>query len=274
MNSFGVDKAVTFRQPSTANLLVDSSDKVAGVSPWDFQITRPNSVINGFFNRIGTTEVVLEWTYPNLSEDELLLDISGTSVRSTVSFGDPLVESFTTVAQFLNIIPGTYNGVTLAIVQTGSKVSITATGGTIRAVASSMATKLGLFIGGPAVTALVVGLVKSPDLRRYRYLDFTSNQLTYCQDVKDASTSLVVRDVLCRWYMAFDDQPILDSYGFPVLMGYTPFVVRRLFNPPKQIKWDNSQPVGNLAFQVFGDTGEILIGDASNWLMTLQLSEN
>ena len=62
-------------------------------------------------------------------------------------------------------------------------------------------------------------------------------------------------------------------------MGYTPFVVRRLFNPPKQIRWDSNLPVGNLAFTLYSDQGTPLevvypaIQD-TNWLMTLQLSEN
>jgi hypothetical protein len=274
MNSFGIDKAVTFRPPSTANLMVDSKDKLSSQSPWDFQITRPNSILNGFFSRVGTTEVVLEWAAPNLSGDELLLDISGSS-RSTVAFGDSLVESFSTVAQFLNSIPGTYNGVVLTITQVGPTVRISAAGGLIRVVASSLATKLGLLVGGALANSVIVGLIRPPDLRLYRYLDFTSQQLTYCQDVKDSSTALSVKDVLCRWYMAFDEPPLLDQYGFPILMGYSPFVLRRLFNPPKQIKWDNTQPVGNLAFQVYGDDGDLIPGqDASNWLMTLQLSEN
>ena len=58
-------------------------------------------------------------------------------------------------------------------------------------------------------------------------------------------------------------------------MGYTRFVRRRLYNPPKQIKWQPNQPMGNLSFQVYGDDGDLVTADLldSNWLMTLQLSE-
>jgi hypothetical protein len=70
----------------------------------------------------------------------------------------------------------------------------------------------------------------------------------------------------------------VDAYAFPILMGYEPFVLRRLFNPPKQIKWDPLQPMGNLTFQVFGSDGDEVVDDTAdritNWLMTLQLSEN
>jgi hypothetical protein len=76
--------------------------------------------------------------------------------------------------------------------------------------------------------------------------------------------------------MAWDVEPQYDAYGFPILMGYKKFVVRRLFNPPKQIRWTNNQPLGNIAFQVYDDTGSLLTASAeeNNWLMTLQFSEN
>jgi hypothetical protein len=267
------EKATVIRYPSTANLMIDSADRDGTTSPWNFQITKQSSILNGFFSRIGTTEVVLEWAKPNIQGDTLILDVSGATVRSNITIGDPLTESFATVEQILDLIPGTYNGVTFTITQTGSEVSITAAGGRFRVLASPLATKLGLLVGGALVTSAVVGLNKAPDLRLYRYIDFTSSQLTYNQEVKDASTAPLVRDVLCRWYMAYDEQTLLDAYGFPILMGYTPFVLRRLFNPPKQIKWSNAQPIGNLAFQVYGNDGVLLDGDSSQWLMTLQVSE-
>jgi hypothetical protein len=71
-------------------------------------------------------------------------------------------------------------------------------------------------------------------------------------------------------------------------MGYEPFYLRRIFNPPKQIAWENNMPIGQLSFQVIGSTiindqiaqeqtvvsgllSDIVLG---NWLMTLQVSEN
>lgn len=274
MQSFGSDKGVTTKPSSTANLMIDSADKPPLVNPFNFQITKPQALLNGYFNRIATTEVVLEWAVENLQGDTLLLDISGATIRSTVTFGDPFAATFSTVAQFLNLIPGTYNGVTLAITQIGNVVRIQSTGGRIQVVASSMATKLGLVVGLGLVTSVRIGVLQPPDLRRYRYVDIVSPQLTVCQDVKDASTAPQVRDVLCRWYFAEDNQETLDALGFPILMGYQPFFRRRLFNPPKQIKWDNNLPVGNLNFEVYGNDGAIVRGLGSNFLMTLQLSEN
>jgi hypothetical protein len=121
--------------------------------------------------------------------------------------------------------------------------------------------------------------VGCPDLRPTRFIDFVCSQLTYPQQLKDATTQQQTRDVLCRFYFAEDSPENYDEYGFPILMGYTRFVRRRIFNPPKYIKWDNNLPVGNLSFQVYGDDGNLLDGtevnkERNNWLMTLQLQES
>lgn len=101
------------------------------------------------------------------------------------------------------------------------------------------------------------------------------NQLTYNQAVKDASTSPNERDVLCRWYFDYDNQTPTDGYGFPILMGYAPFCLRRLFNPPKQIQWETNIPVGNLSFQLYDDDGTLVpVNSRTEYLMTLQVSEN
>jgi hypothetical protein len=277
MSSFGTDKAVTFRQPSTANLMVDSEDRnqTQNPTPWDFQITKPNSIMNGFFTRCGTTEVVLEWAEPNIVDGEIILDISGATVRSQAPT-TTIFNSFKTVADVLNLIAdlsGT-NGVGLRIGLVEGTTSVIATGGRIRVVSTPLAVQLGLDLSLSLST--YVAVIGVPDLRLYRYLDFVSPTLTYNQDLKDTSTAVYNRDVLCRWYMAEDQPESRDEYGFPILMGYEPFVRRRIFNPPKQIKWDNNIPVGNLVFQVYDDDGQVLIGSEpkSNWLMTLQLSEN
>jgi hypothetical protein len=274
MNSFGIDKAVTFRQPSTANLMIDSADRPGG-TPWDFQITRQNSILNGFFTRIGTTEVVLEWGEPNIVEGEILIDISGTSARSTQTL--TIFDSFVTMADLLNEIASvSANGVTFTVATVGANVSINATGGRFQFLTSPLAVQAAITIGGGLATSKPVGNIGIPDLRLYRYIDFTCPQITYAQDLKDSSTQLINRDVLCRWYMAEDQPEPADEYGFPILMGYQPFVRRRLFNPPKQVKWDTNLPLGNLVFQVYGDDGELLqsYSGASNFLLTLQASEN
>lgn len=259
--------------------------------------------MNGFFTRIGTTEVVLEWCEPNIvlttsyNNAILAVDVSGTGANTFqgVLLASLEPDTFQTVEAVLDFIVDMLNlesvaqgaGVTFEVLNTSPGVA-----------------GIGIQSGDPGVFRITladqqaeesylaqqlhiiknnysnVAYVDCPDLRPYRYIDFTSSQLTYNQDLKDTSTTLFARDVLCRWYFSWDNPPALDGYGFPILMGYTPFVARRLFNPPKQIKWDPAQPVGNLAFQLFGNNPynpsnlPIAQQDAqTNWLMTLQISE-
>ena len=284
------EKGTTIRQPSTANLMIDSQDgpkEASGflrLNPWNFQITRTQSILNGFFTRIGTTEVVLEWNYPNISADAsnnfLVFDISGNPTTYTMVFDD----GFYNVAQLLDQMSALMEIVsptTMEVIDiSGAPISLEFGGGTdyVSFHASNLAFALGLAgkVGAASPLSLKYFLV-NVDLRPYRYLDFVSQQLTYNQDIKDTSTAVFNRDVLCRWYMSWDNSPDFDAYGFPILMGYAPFNARRLYNPPKQIRWDNIQPVGNLSFQVYGNDGKIVPNipfDAkSNWLMTLQVSE-
>ena len=59
-------------------------------------------------------------------------------------------------------------------------------------------------------------------------------------------------------------------------MGYKPFCLRRIFNPPKQIKWDQNLPVaGVMDFALYDNNGKLAATtDTTNFLMTLQVSEN
>lgn len=285
------ERAIPIRVPSTANLMVDSADRVENIYPscWEFQINKNNSIMNGFFSRIGTTEVVMEWCEDNVSSvfknTSIQFDLSGIS-PNTFS-GQPTVtipSGFYTAAEALDAIVVELNdisgstGITWAIDTSPGGPYLVATGGFFSAFDDRLATQLNIaniqsdiFFGNETSIG-----VSCPDLRPYRYIDIISPQLTYNQDLKDNSTAKLVRDVLCRWYFSDDVPNTLDAYGFPVLMGYTRFCRRRVFNPPKQIKWDSSQPLGNISFEGYDDDGNLLPQSAekTNFLMTLQLSEN
>jgi hypothetical protein len=115
--------------------------------------------------------------------------------------------------------------------------------------ASALATQLGL-LPLPATSTTFV-YPSNPFLMPWRYVDMICDQLTYCQDVKDSTTNANQKDVLHRWYFAWDDSPNYDAYGFPILQGYTSFSQRRCIAFPKQIKWDPIQTVSNLKFESF-----------------------
>ena len=291
--------ATQIRVPSVANLMIDSADRKSG-TPWSFGISKPQSLANGFFTRLGASEVVLEWQVPNVTQ----VKVAGSFVDQTMTFtlsagGGPytvtFVPQFYTVQRVLDTIVSSLNSQT-----TANRFVISQLPDGPTAIVDSTAANFTAIAGnGPLVDQMQWAgegtpdiYPDGPDLRRYRYLDFISPELTYNQDVKDSTTALTDQNVIVRWYMAYDNPVAADEYGFPILMGYEPFAVRRIYNPPKQIKWDPRMPVGNLIFLVVGtyldqsvvpgvNKQEVVNSNSpsfgnsnSNWLMTMQLSEN
>jgi hypothetical protein len=239
--------------------------------------------MNGFFTRVGTTEVVMEWFSGNIggSTGQFVYTVGETAYDFSLA-------GFFTVADLLDAMvsnlneftPSTGLTWTVATVQ-GGGASLTATGapGIVFSVASPALVgliqepSLGGTIPAGGSESFDIEPVQA-DLRSTRYLDIVCTQLTNNQAVKDASTAENVRDVLCRWYFDYDNQNPLDAYGFPILMGYTPFCIRRIFNPPKQIQWQTNVPIGQMAFQLYDDRGELAkVSNNTDFLMTLQASE-
>ena len=286
------EKGQTIRQPSTANFMVDSKDRPNPTltNSNDFQITKNASLVNGFFTRIGLTELVLEWNQPNVSQtakinNELIITAVGSSSGTTTTTFNPATGYYTGKAAIdfllasLNTISATVTPATTWVLTNPSPGQVVLTPNNPIGIEldGNLATSLNINSAPTVVNysnnaPLFVGL--GVDLRPYRYLDFVSAQLTYNQDLKDTSTAVFNRDVLARWYMDFDQPNNVDAYGLPILMGYTPIYMRRLFNLPKQIRWDNIQPIGNVSFQVYDDRGSLAkAGPGCEFLMTLQLSE-
>jgi hypothetical protein len=298
------EKATPIRQPSTANLMIDSEDDItdanglfvgtAGYNGSKVRINRNSSILNGFFTRIGTTELVLDWAVPNISAsigNNTFTVLQSPATEVSITLGT----SYYTVEEALDQIvvelndAGTLNG-TFSIVSNNGQVLLSNDVSGFDIGDEILAAQLGFEILEGMATDKIVGARAPADLRLFKYLDFVSPELTYCQDLKDSSTSIPVKDVLARWYMAYDTYSISDGYGFPILMGYKPFVVRRAFNPPKQIRWEPNLPIGQLSFEVYGRVAtEIAVGALSytfkspyvlaavggnlSWLMTLQVSE-
>ena len=269
------EKGVAIRMPSVANLMVDSENRTpAYPNPWQFQITKSQALLNGFFTRIAATEVVLDWFEPNILtglNDEFTIEVTATSTSYTIT----LNQGSYTVEQALDAIVVGLNaagtGLTWSISGIGANCSLDATGAfTITQTALSLF--LAFNSSAPSDTS---SFLFGPDLRPTRYLDFMSSDLTYNQNVKDGTTNQFDNNVLCRWYFAWDNPPVLDGYGFPILMGYTEFCCRRLFSPAKQIKWEPNMPIGNLNFKVVDSSNELPVFTQpfTSWQMTLQLSE-
>lgn len=307
---FGNRPSITTRPPATANLMIDSFDRPRDLSgstpvfgrfptPFDFQISKRESILNGFFTRIATSEVALEWNIPNvspgLSNNTIVFDISASTYTTTIPQGFYTTEELIlTIPPLMNATVGTGNG---AINTFSTGVTGPVLGG--QYFLTNLTPKQFQIQSGnladtmwsqttQATAASIKTYKPAIDLRPFRYIDFVSDDLTYNQNLKDNSTAQFPRDVLNRWYFDWDSQPDIDGFGYPIMMGQTPFNARRIYNPPKQIRWEPAQPLGNLKFQVYDDNGVLMTYldtpltaptynngiDQTNWLMTLQVSEN
>jgi hypothetical protein len=301
------EKGTPIRQPSTANLMIDSTDATGGNAS-SFAITRNASIMNGFFTRLGVTEVVLDWNIPNIATAlgnvtftisapvalsvtipaglytiaQCLEAIAFNLTTAIQALGAPYANSYFAITQSTLVTPGITlvdSSLTRLVFWTGGSGSQVLTAFTT--VQTTLLSQLG-GIAGVANATIGQPFANTANLQSTRYLDFISPDLTYCQSLKDNSTQVTGagRNVLCRWYMAYDNPAPLDKYGFPIQMGYAPFSVRRIFSPPKQIKWEPNLPVGNINLQVYNSDGTLQFsgngaqGSAGfQWLMTIQFSE-
>lgn len=304
------ERAFTQRAPSTANLMVDSRDRRNAVYPLcnDFLISRNQSILNGFFTRIGTTEVVMEWKTPNVSADDAIGNNYLTYNAGATAQDLYLPTGFYNVQQSLNAIArvltdasGGTSGAGLAwsvagLIGAGAALVVRNTSASVQTftVAGDLILQLGAravdgvtpvnFIGGtvgPGSSVQIPFYPSRADLRPARYVDIVCTQLTNNQSVKDGSTSTNPRDVLCRWYFDYDNQAPVDDFGFPILMGYNAFCLRRTYSPPKQIQWQANVPVGQMVFQMYGNSyldqtnaRLQIVNRETDFLITLQASEN
>jgi len=306
METPDIGKAVTTRPSSTANFLIDSVDRDQEIyeSSGNFQINKKQSLFNGFFNRMSVQEVVLDWGIPNISPvhgNDILAFTYFDGTTTTASWVD-VPAGFYTVANLLaalvgqmNVDVGTPGAFKVTSGDTGVYLEVDQTvvaGGTfeINEVFAGPPVKDGTNLAYELFTEDQVNdgqnqsyVILCPRLLPYRYLDFVSPQLTYNQELKDADTSQKSKDVLYRWYIAWDTETSYDTLGFPILQGYRPFIARRLIAYPKQIRWNNTAPIGSVEFQVYDDNDQIVDpkefpadegGAEMEFQMTLLLSED
>jgi hypothetical protein len=75
VSELATDIGQTIRMPSNSYLTVDSRDRhqsyaaalASPSSPYNFMITKGESIFNGFFTRIGVTEIQFPWALPNIN---------------------------------------------------------------------------------------------------------------------------------------------------------------------------------------------------------------
>lgn len=313
------DEGVTIRPSSTANFPIDSSDRypsynaraTGGSTPYTFSITKNESLLNGFFKRIALTEIVFPYYIPNINSktDTILFSDTGGAYNALTiaaqGFYSPAALAAALQVQLIA------SGIATATVTYSNGVFNFASGNAAitlsfaRGNFGGLGARLGEFqlydllnLSGPGVngattpsTTLVSGVTRC---RYTEYIDIVSSQLTYNQDLKDGSSDPIVRDMIARIYIEDETSPIIPVYqtaapAGPVMTqdiaipGTYPFTIYRKFSMPKQIRWEDSQPLGNLTFEVYDDKGQILSSHLGavypdstmpDWRMTLLVSEN
>lgn len=295
------DSAITQRPTSTAILAIDSEDRFrtyddarsAGLgsrnnSPYDFTITRNESIMNGFFTRLAVTEVVFPWSIPNINLrcNSILVGVqvgAGPIVTNTLT----LPQSFmvpSQIASAIQTIIRTYDA-TLAGFTMTYGVQTTAAIPQNLPIFEYKTNNLGVQVnfapippgsygfdyrrskqlfdllgfGTENTSPAFNGIGGTTFCQSIRYVDIVCSQLTGNQALKDTMTQEVARDVLCRIYLndpGASQSTTLPSSSTFCPPGCAPFTIYRDFAMPKQIMWLPNQPVpGYLRFEVFDDEG-------------------
>ena len=312
INNAEVGSAVSVRPSSTALFTVNSADRYAGnnirrqigvqTSPYDFTIRKNESLLNGFFTRMGITEISFPMTLPNVdgstSRMAILYTVSGSPEASSIftpAFGfytpseiaaalqvkiRSLDASFSTatVTYGANSLPQFI--VTMPAGATVSFAPIATTAGLPFPYDQNQIQLYDMFgftlANALAQQAVVVG--NFTFFQKYQYLDIVSTLLTGNQNLKDSTTSPVDRNILCRLYVDYENSynvPPSDPLFAPA--GTTPITLYRKFPIPKFVQCDVKQPVGQLNFQVFDQDGFIIKSDPQfqdmDWKMSMLVSE-
>ena len=293
--------AVTERSPAYAILAIDSEDRFKNYveqrlsvdggyndSPYNFQITKNESMMNGFFTRLALTEICFPWSLPNINKttQKILFNyaIAGVpqpqqTITLTIGFNRPSQIASALQSAIIAIDPVNLALFTVEYGNLGIPSFLFASNSAPITFSFSPlpynsaiypfpnTTKqlydiLGLDIstaGTPSILSL--GVQGGYTLcQAVRYIDVTCNQLTYNQALKDTMSQTVARDTLCRLYVG--DGPYTGTSTLSPIdplfcpPGCAPFVIYRQFTNPKFIRWLPNQPVqGNLQFAVFDDAG-------------------
>jgi hypothetical protein len=252
------EKGQSIRFPSTANLYIDSRDRDLTLFPNadNFTINKNANILTGFFTRLAVQEVVLQYDVPNISvgngNNTFTATVGATTATITLNDGYYTVEqALDTIVLLLNATA--LNDFSISVIAGGIVYLANTSAYTITP--TTLSTQLSIVNGGTATTTKQI---VSPDLLSNKYLDIVCDSLTYNQELKDSSTSEFEYTTLYRWYLAWDNEPANDDYGFPIYQGYKPFIQRRSIAFPKQVKWSNTQPIGQLVFRVYDENGQPL----------------
>ena len=306
-NTNARQESITIRPASTALLTIDSEDRYKSyveardkpTSPYNFTISKSESLMNGFFTRLAVSEINFPWTIPNINAKtnkiiiqystggplqvqgiqldtgfykpyELAIELENyiqnvvgiPSFQMRYGVGGVPVFSYTCAnPNTVSFQPMAYNS-TQYPYPPQTKQLFDLLGFTqINQEQSSTTSQLGSFTYCQAI----------------RYIDVVCNQLTSVASVKDQTSQTIARDMLCRVYLgdgggtgqsttgasAIDISGITNAFCPP---GCAPRTIGRAFPHPKQIAWIPNQNIpGFLQFQIYDDAGDLLDNSILNY---------
>ncbi len=315
------EQAVTVRPASTAVLAIDSADRYPtyqedwenDTTPYEFTITRNQAILNGFFTRIALTEFVFPFYLPNINSYTNMLYFkknggATASGRIPIGFYTPTAlaaavqtmlqaNGFATATVVYQITPLNDIPQCSFLIDTNSADTIQFVRGAGPAIQTDTTLERFQLFDLMRLDGLDSGLVggRTTQCKYIEYIDIVCTQLTYNQDLKDASSAPNSRDVLARIYIETEnDQPgaVYQNGAFldvaNTIPGTYPFTIYRQFKTPKQILWNKAQSLGNIKFELFDNNGQplsapfvpgsptsaVVTGSYPDWRMTLLVSEN
>ena len=290
--------AQTIRMPSTALLTIDSEDRYVDyaqaratpTSPYNFAISKNESLMPGFMTRIGISEVVFPWAIPNINAktSQIQINYQAAGAPDPSSAIVSLLPGFLTPSELaaalqadIRVLNGalssftmTYGGSTNCIFVYSSgnlNTSVSFSPMTPNSIAypySAQSKQLFDILGFTNANTVMItqGSPKNgaPTFcQAIRYVDIVCNQLTNSQAQKDQTSQPVARDMLCRVYLGdgggTGQSTIAPGDALFCPPGCAPMTIYRNFATPKQIQWIPNQNIpGFLQFQVYDDTGDLL----------------
>jgi hypothetical protein len=294
----------TSRLSSTAILAIDSEDRFRDYdesrdntsmnrNPYNFSISRNASLLNGFFTRLGVTEIVFPWVIPNINRFTYLMNIEYDIGAGPVDDVIELDEGFYTPSMIASAIQAKVRalapaaGVLWSFVITYGVQTIGLTTTVQRPIFEYNTVAAGVTVAFSPISATgvftdrrrkqlfdILGFTAANEVlepgenggdtycQSTRYVDIVCSQLTNNQALKDSMSQVVARDVLARVYVG-DAQgvqsTVLPSSSTFCPPGCMPTTIYKNYSQPKQIQWIPNQPVsGFLQFEVYDDAGNTL----------------
>lgn len=218
-------EAVTVRPSATAILAVDSDDRylnylqrrTSPTYPFTFNIQKNESILNGFFKRLALTEFRLNWTLPNISavwgNNKMYINWkvgAGANTQTLITLDDGFYGAEELADELQNQIGAAIAGFQVQITNRDNDVITFAAPANTTFYIGNMGTTvrelvdmLNIVSSAPGVTGTYVSGLQSgiPNLRPMDYFDIICSQLSYNQELKDATSAPITRDMIARIYL-------------------------------------------------------------------------